>query len=75
MGRAFDKIAAGLREALEVVTTRTESPPADLALGSTWALYAAQADTRIPTADGPVVVERGGYGRFRMTERGWVRDE
>lgn len=51
------------------------TPPPDLSPGDLWTLHANREPATVQTADGPVVVPRGGVGRFRMTDRGLVRKE
>ena len=51
------------------------TPPPDLSPGDLWTLHANREPATVQTADGPVVVPRGGVGRFVMTDRGLVRKE
>lgn len=47
-------------------------PPAD---ATRYAFLALKTDAHVATADGPVLVRKGDYGRFRRDARGWVVDE
>jgi hypothetical protein len=47
-------------------------PPAD---ATRYAYLALKADAHVSTADGPVLVRKGDYGRFRRDVRGWVVDD
>lgn len=40
-----------------------------------YAFLALKHDEYVATADGPVLVPRGAYGRFRRDARGWVVDD
>ena len=46
-------------------------PPSD---ARTFAFMALKHDAHVATADGPVLVRKGAYGRFRRDTRGWVVD-
>ena len=47
-------------------------PPHD---ARTFAFCALKHDAHVATADGPVLVRKGDYGRFRRDPRGWVVDD
>lgn len=46
------------------------TPPPDLSPGDLWTILVDREPATVQTADGPVVVPRGGVGRFVMTTRG-----
>ena len=52
-------------------TRTTLTPPADATPGTRWAYRASY----VPTIHGVVTVQAGKYGRFLLTDEGWVRDE
>ena len=51
------------------------TPPADATLGTRWAYRASYVPAEVPTIHGVVTVQAGKYGRFLLTNEGWVRDE
>lgn len=48
------------------------TPPPD---AIRYAFLALKSDAHVATADGPVLVRKGDYGRFRRDARGWVVDD
>ena len=52
-----------------------QEPPADVPIGTRWAYRASYVPAEVPTIHGVVTVQAGKYGRFLLTNEGWVRDE
>lgn len=45
------------------------------AVGTRWAYRASYVPAEVATIHCVVTIERGKYGRFLLTDEGWVRDE
>ena len=56
-------------------TPETPTPPADATPGTRWAYRASYVPAEVPTIHGVVTVQAGKYGRFLLTDEGWVRDD
>lgn len=52
----------------------TLPPPADATPGTRWAIRAIYEPAHIQTVAGVVTVQIGTYGRFVLTDEGWVHD-
>ena len=52
-----------------------QEPPADVPIGTRWAYRASYVPAEVPTIHGVVTIERGAYGRFILTDEGWMRDD
>jgi len=49
-------------------------PPPDATIGTRWAIRAIYEPAHIQTVAGVVTVQIGTYGRFVLTDEGWVHD-
>lgn len=56
-------------------TPERPTPPADATPGTRWAYRASYEPAHIQTVAGIVTVRVGTYGRFTLTDEGWVRDD
>lgn len=56
-------------------TPETPTPPTDVPTGSRWAYRASYRPAAVATVAGIVTIQAGTYGRFLLTEAGWVRDD
>jgi hypothetical protein len=52
-----------------------QEPPADVPIGTRWAYRASYVPAEVPTIHCVVTIQRGAYGRFILTDDGWVRDD
>ena len=58
----------------DVATPPPHHPPPPT-IGTRWAIRAIYEPAHIQTVAGVVTVRVGAYGRFILTDEGWVRDE
>ena len=56
-------------------TPERPTPPADATPGTRWAYRASYVPAEVATIHCVVTIERGKYGRFVLTDEGWVRDD
>lgn len=54
--------------------SHTIPPPPDATIGTRWAIRAIYEPAHIQTVAGVVTVPVGTYGRFVLTDEGWVHD-
>lgn len=55
-------------------TPERPTPPADATVGTRWAYRASYVPAEVATIHGVVTVQAGKYGRFLLTDEGWVHD-